>query len=131
MNRRIAVAAGVLAALLASAPASAAQASGTTSWGSQVPTSGQTLDVDVSVSTAAPVVAYEYAIQNECAFPHRSGRSVQRDDIVYWTFAVDGVPHAVMPVYLQSVPAGSACKVFLVKGTVVVKGSVSTYTVQL
>jgi len=39
-------------------------------------------------------------------------------------------PHVTMPIYLQSVPAGSKCKVFLVRnGNVVVKGSTTLYTV--
>lgn len=122
--------AGVLAALLVAAPVAAGQATGTTTFVNPPPTSGTTLYVDVSVTSTAPVVAYEYAIQNECAFPHRSGSSYQHDDIVYWTFEVGGVPHAIMPVYLQSVPAGSSCKVFIVKNNVVVKGSTTAYAVQ-
>lgn len=129
MRRPIILVAGVLAALLAAAPVSAGQATGTTDLLS-VPYSGLTVNVDVSVAAMAPVVAYEFAIQNECAFPNRGGSSFQRDDIAYWTFEKDGVPHAIMPVYLQSVPAGSMCKVFLVKGTVVVKGSTSKYVVE-
>jgi hypothetical protein len=34
-----------------------------------------------------------------------------------------------MPVYLQSIPAGTSCKVFLMRGNNQVKGSVTTYTV--
>ena len=123
------VLAGVLAVLLVAAPVAAGGTTGKTVL-LGTPTSGSTLQVDVSVTSTAPVVAYEYAIQNECAFPHRSGSSYQRDDIVYWTFEVDGVPHAIMPVYLQTVPAGSSCKVFIAKNNVVVKGSTTLYTVQ-
>jgi hypothetical protein len=129
VKRSIALAAGVVAAALIAAPVSAGTATGTTDFGSQTPTSGETLYVDVSVKTTAPVVAYEYAIQNECKFPNRTGSSYQHDDIVYWTFEVDGVPHAIMPVYLQSVPQGSSCKVFIVKNNVVVKGSTTSYPV--
>ena len=38
-------------------------------------------------------------------------------------------PHTVMPVYLQSIPEGSKCKVFLMRGNTQLKGSVSSYTV--
>jgi hypothetical protein len=120
---------GALGALLAASPVSAGGTTGKTVL-QGTPTSGETLLVDVSVTSTAPVVAYEYAIQNECTFPHRSGSSYQRDDIVYWTFEVGGVPHAIMPVYLQTVPSGSSCKVFIARNNVVVKGSTTLYTVQ-
>lgn len=130
MKRSIALAAGVIAAALVTAPVSAGNATGTTTFVNPPPTSGTTLYVDVSVKTTAPVVAYEYAIQNECKLPDRGGSTFQRDAIVYWTFVDGGDPHTIMPVYLQSVTAGSKCKVFLVKGTVVVKGSTTEYAVQ-
>lgn len=96
------------------------------------PTTGQTLDVDASVHSTAPVVPYEYAIRNECGVAGKPGSSTQQDDIVTWTSEdANGDPHVTMPIYLQTVPAGSKCKVFLVRnGNVVVKGSTSSYTVQ-
>jgi hypothetical protein len=129
MKRPIAISTAVLAALLLAAPVSAGPPYTGTTELLGTPTSGQTLDVDVSVTSNTPVVPYEYAIQNECKFPHRSGTSYQRDDIVYWTYDIDGVPHAVMPVYLQSVPADSSCKVFLIRNNTVVKGSTTSYSV--
>lgn len=129
MKLPIAVAVAVVVTLTLAAPASAGPFSGTTELVNPPAISGDTLLVEASLTSNAPVVAYEYAIQNECAFPQRSGRSYQRDDIVYWTFEVDGVPHTVMPIYLQSVPTGSRCKVFLVKNNTVVKGSTTSYTV--
>ena len=130
MHRRFAIAAGVVTALVVTASAVAGPPYTGTTVPSGTPTSGQTLYIDASVSTTAPVVAYEYAIQNECTFPQRTGSSFQHDDIVYWTYEADGLPHTVMPVYLQSVPAGSKCKVFLVHGNVAVKGSTTAYTVE-
>jgi hypothetical protein len=127
MNRLTAVAAGALAALLVAAPVVAGQGSGTTTVPAAQP-SGSTIDVVVSVDSAGPVVPYEYAIQNECSFP-KHVLTLQHDDIVYWTYEVEGVPHAVMPVYLQSIPSGAKCKVFLLKNNTVVKGSTTTYTV--
>ena len=127
MKRLTAVATGILAGLLVAAPVAAGQASGTTHLLS-APVAGAVVVVDVSVKTAGPVVPYEYAIQNECAFP-KKGSTLQHDDIVYWTFEEDGVPHATMPVDLGPVPSGSKCKVFILHGNVVVKGSVTPYTV--
>ena len=118
------------------ATASAAPATGTTTL-LGTPTSGTAVDVDVSVVTDIPVVPYEYAVQNECFFSGKtSGRpdSYQRDDIVNWSYPSPApygdVPHAITTVYLNSVPAGSVCKVFLVKNNQVVKGSTTTYTVE-
>lgn len=128
MKRLFGLAAAACATLALAAPATAAPFSGTTTLVTPA-VAGTTLTVEASLTSNAPVVAYEYAIQNECAFPQRSGRSYQRDDIVYWTFEVGGVPHTAMPIYLQSVPKGSKCKVFLVKNNTVVKGSTTAYTV--
>jgi hypothetical protein len=130
MKIRMALATGTLTALIAVAPVSAGPPYTGTTTPLGAPTSGETLNVEVSVTSNTPVVAYEYAIQNECSFPQRSGTSYQRDDIVYWTFFEGAnVPHAVVPVYLQSVPAGSKCKVFLIRNNTVVKGSTTSYTV--
>lgn len=97
---------------------------------------GSSVDVDVSVVSATPVVPYEYAIQNECYFSGKfTGRpdSYQRDDIVNWIYSSPppngDVPHAIMTVNLLSVPAGSTCKLFLVKNNTVVKSSTTTYSV--
>jgi hypothetical protein len=128
MRRSTAIATGILAALMVAAPVSAGPITGDTNL-LDPPVTGTTVDVDVSVDSVIPVVPYEYAIQNECSLPNRGGRTIQRDDIVYWTSEDDGVPHAVMPVYLQSIPAGSKCKVFLMRNNTQVKGSVSSYIV--
>lgn len=94
------------------------------------PTSGQTLLVDASVHSNTPIVPYEYAIRNECGIEGKPGYSTQKDDIVSWTSGTLTDPHVTMPIYLQSVPSGSKCKVFLVRnGNVSVKGSTSSYTV--
>jgi len=128
MKQSTAIATGILAALIAATPVSAGPITGDTELVGSA-SSGSTLDVDVSVDSVIPVVPYEYAIQNECSLPNKGGRTFQRDDIVYWTYEEDGVPHAVMPVYLQSIPAGSKCKVFLMRNNTQVKGSVTAYEV--
>lgn len=87
------------------------------------------MQVDVVVFSDGPVVPYEIAIQNECQLPNRGGRTVQHDDIVDWVDASGPNPHTVMPVYLQSIPEGSKCKVFLMRGNTQLKGSASSYTV--
>jgi hypothetical protein len=129
MKRLTIVATGVLAVLLVAAPVSGA---GPISGDTTVPepqTAGNTIMVEATVTSVVPVVPFEYSIQNECSFPGKSGSSYQRDDIVYWTDEEPGVPHTVMPIYLQSVPTGSKCKVFLMRNNTQVKGSVTSYTV--
>lgn len=128
MKRPTAIATGILAALIAATPVSAGPITGTTKL-LDAPVTGTTMDVEVSVASIIPVVPYEYAIQNECSLPDRGGRTIQRDAIVDWTYEVGEVPHAVMPVYLQSILAGSRCKVFLMRNNSQVKGSVTAYTV--
>lgn len=100
-------------------------------------TTGSSVDVDVSVTSSTPVVSYEYSLVNECWFSTKASGpadSYQRDDIVNWIYSAPAphgtVPHALMPVDLTSVPAGSNCKVSLVKNNTVVKGSVTRYSVQ-
>ena len=97
------------------------------------PTSGTTLDVRFTVFGGTPVVPYEYALQNVCITPNQKGGSYtigQHDPIVYWTDQdAQGNPQVTMPVYLESVPAGSSCKVSLVKNNTAVKGSTVAYTV--
>ncbi len=125
----------VLIVISTTLPASAGTATGTTNLlGTAV--SGSFVDVDVSVVSSTPVVAFEYAIRNECYFSGKVAGppdSSQQDPIVDWVYSspppYGSVPHAIMPVYLVTVPAGSQCKVFLVKNNTFVKGSLTTYTV--
>ena len=127
MKRTIPIIAGSMLVLALAAPVSAGPISGTTDVGTSQP-AGQTLLVDVAIDGIIPVVPYEYAIQNECAWGKKAtSTSYQRDDIVDWTFVEGGNPAATMPVYLQSVPAGAKCKVFLMRGSTQVKGSASSY----
>jgi len=128
MRRSIAVATGLLAVLLVAGPASAGPPSGTTTLLDPAK-SGTTMRVQVTIHTAAPVVPYEYAIQNECALPSKGGSTLQHDDIVAWTDVVGGDPATTMPIDLGTIPVGSKCKVFLMHGNVVIKGTTKSYTV--
>lgn len=129
MKRSMAVAAALLLALAIAGPAQAGPPyTGDTDIPDPQP-AGTTLEVDAVVFSEGPVVPYEIAIQNECQLPNRGGRTIQRDDIVDWVDTDDGYPHTVMPIYLQAIPEGSKCKVFLMRGNTQLKGSVSSYTV--
>jgi hypothetical protein len=130
--RRLAILAAVGAtALVAATAVAAAPNTATTTIGT--PTAGQTLDVTFTVFGSTPVVPYEYAIQNTCVYPPKPyGHYTlgQRDDIVTWTDTdALGNPRVTMPVYLQSVPSGSTCKVSLMDNNTVVKGSTVSYIV--
>jgi hypothetical protein len=130
MKRSLAIVTGLLAAVVASAPVSAGPPYTGDTKLLNAPISGETLWVEATVFSEGPVVAYEIAIQNECKRPARGGSTIQRDDIIYWLDEnEDGRPEAVMPIYLQSIPAGSSCKVFLMRGGTTLKGSATSYTV--
>jgi hypothetical protein len=97
------------------------------------PTAGNTFYVTFTVFGTHPVVPYEYTLDNVCVYPPKLyGHYTlgQRDAIVYWTDTdASGNPQVTMPVYLQSVPSGSACRVQLLENNTVVKGSTYQYTV--
>jgi hypothetical protein len=123
-----AIAIGVLMGLIVAAPVTAGPPYTGTTTPLDPAQTGTTMNVQVSVTSETPVVPYEYAIQNECKLPDRT-LVYQHDDIVSWTFVDGGAPSAIMPVYLQSVPAGANCKVFLVRNNTTVKGSTTWYSV--
>jgi len=133
MERLMMVILAALLAVSAVSPAIARTATGTTNLLS-TPSSGGSVDVDVSVISETPVVAYEYSIQNECTFGAKSsGRSdsIQSDPIVNWLYsdASGSVPHAIMTIDFTSIPTGSNCRLFLLGHNQVVKGSTTTYDV--
>jgi hypothetical protein len=130
MKRSISILAGLVLALgVAGSAVAGPPTTGKTAL-LDAPTSGFTLNVDATVHSNTPVVPYEYAIRNECGIAGKPGYSVQQDDIVTWTSGTLTDPHVTMPIYLQSVPSHSKCKVFLIRnGTVTVKGSTTSYTV--
>jgi len=131
MKTLISFAAVVLLALATAVTASAQPNTANTVLGDPTPSTGTTLDVTFTVFGTTPVVPYEYALQNVCITKKGGSFTIgQHDDIVYWTNQDSGGnPQVTMPVYLQSVPAGSACKVSLVKNNTNVKGSTVSYTV--
>jgi hypothetical protein len=120
---------GATVTVIASAP------TGTTTL-LDLPTAGSSAELDVSIVSGTPVVPHEYAVQNECYFSGKTSGlpdSVQREDVVNWIYSAPppygGQPHAIMTLDLAAVPAGSLCRVFLVKGTSVVQGSTTNYRV--
>jgi hypothetical protein len=131
--RAPAVLAAVVLLALAAAVAAGAQPNTASTEVLGTPTAGETLLVRFTVFGTTPVVPYEYALENTCTYPPKSSGHFtvgQRDDIVTWTDRdASGNPQVTMPVYLQSVPAGSACKVSLVRTNTVVKGSTAAYSV--
>jgi len=124
-------------ALSAASTASAGTATGTTTFtpAGSLAIAGSSVDVDASVVSEIPVVPYEYSIRNECNFAGRTNGqpdSTQTDPIVNWLYSdpTNTIPHAIMPLYFTKIPAGSFCKVFLLRNNQVVKGSVTSYAVQ-
>src|SRR3954452_18420352 len=137
MKRLATVVLASMLALSAVSTASAGTATGTTTFtpAGSLAIAGSSVDVDASVVSEIPVVPYEYSIRNECSFAGRTNGqpdSTQTDPIVNWLYSdpTNTVPHAIMPLYFTRIPAGSFCKVFLLRSNQVVKGSVTSYTVQ-
>src|SRR4051794_22122518 len=134
MMKRLAGATAVLLMALAIAsPAMAAPNTASTSFVAGDAVSGDTLPVTFVVFGTAPVVPYEYALQNTCVYPVKTYGNYtlgQHDDITSWTdMDSHGNPQVTVPVYLQSVPSGSKCKVSLMRNNTTVKGSIASYTV--
>ena len=101
-----------------------------------LPTAGSSAELDVSVVSNTPAAPHEYALQNECHFSGNVSAPpdwVQKDDIVKWIYSAPppygDEPHAIMTLNLDAVPAGSICRVFLVRGRSVVQGSATKYRV--
>lgn len=129
MKMRLTLVATALVSLLAVSAAGAQPNSATTEL-LGTPTTGETLMVRFEVSGSTPVVPFEYALQNTCALKGGHFTLGQHDDIVYWSDTdLNGKPDAIMPVYLQSVPVGASCKIYLVRNNTAVKGSTQSYTV--
>jgi hypothetical protein len=130
MKTLAALATVLLVALATAAAAGAQPNTASTALSDPNPASGTTLYVTFTVFGDAPVVPYDYALQNTCAYPKGHFTLGQHDDIATWTDqGPGGVPQVTLPVYLESVPAGAACKVSLVKNNTIVKGSTQAYTV--
>ena len=129
--------AGMLA-LVVTATASAGTASGTTTiLGSAAPdaVSDTPTLVEVTINTTAPVVPYEYSLVNKCWFDGKTSGpsdSYERFDLAGpWSEPSPGdPPTSFETVNVQPVPAGSKCKVNIVKNNTAVKGSTTTYNVQ-
>jgi hypothetical protein len=91
-------------------------------------------EVEVTINTTAPVVPYEYSLVNRCWFDGKTSGpsdSYERFDLIGpWSEPSPGdPPTTVETVNVQPVPAGSKCKVNIVKNNTAVKGSTTTYNV--
>lgn len=141
MNRTIILgAAGVLAICLATV-AFAGTATGTTEI--LGPTGGPfdglahadtPTDVEVTITTGAPVVPYEYSLVNKCWFSGKTSGpsdSFERFDLAgpWFEPAPGDPPTMIVSVNVQPVPEGSRCKVSIFKNNTAVKGSTTTYDV--
>jgi len=89
-------------------------------------------DIDVSIVGGAPIVPYEYSLENRCWFDGKTSGpsdSYERFDLIGPWFDVGGTPHTTVTVNNNPVPSGAACKVSVVHNNTVVKGSSTNYTV--
>jgi hypothetical protein len=91
-------------------------------------------NVKVTINTRAPVVPYEYSLVNKCWFDGKTSGpsdSYERFDLLGpWSEPSPGDPPTTTEIVnVQPVPAGSKCKVNIVKNNTAVKGSTTTYSV--
>ena len=95
------------------------------------PVTNTDVPVLLTIYGKQPVVPYGYSLENDCQLPTGHTLSNEVDPIVSWP-AQDGSgnPQTTMTIHLESIPAGSSCKVFITKNNVAVKGSTTAYTVQ-
>lgn len=131
--RRTGLVAGLAAGLLLIAPAaSAGQVSGTTTLDGPA-SAGQPLTVVVTLKGAYPVVAYDYSLENRCWFKGRfagPGDSSESYPLLGpWFLGPGGSALSTQVVDLTPVPAGSVCKVSVLRGGVTVKGTTTPYSV--
>lgn len=141
MRRMATLAGSVFLALVAAPLALAGTATGTTTI--LGPTGGAydglahadtPTDVELSISTGAPVVPYQYSLINKCWFDGKASGpsdSFERFDLAgpwYEPFP-DAPPTMTVSVNVQPVPASSVCNVYLVKNNTVLKGSLTKYSV--
>jgi hypothetical protein len=141
MKRIIVLAAAAILAVCLSAITLAAPASGTTEIVG--PTGGTPdglahadtpTDVEVTISTAAPVVPYEYSLVNRCWFSGKTSGpsdSFERFDLAGPWFEPEpgDPPTMIVSVNVQPVPEGAKCKVGIYKNNTAVKGSTTSYDV--
>ena len=126
------IATAVVLALNLVSVASAAPASGTTTLqGTAHP--NQPVDVLVSIVSDAPIVPYQYSVENRCWFSGRyAGHfdSYERFDLLGpWFAGPGGSAQTTVTINLQPVPLGAACKVSIVQNNTTVKGSTTSYSV--
>ena len=89
-------------------------------------------DIDVSIVGGAPIVPYEYSLENRCWFDGKTSGpsdSYERFDLIGPWFDVGGTPHSTVTVNNNPVPAGSKCKVQIMHNNTAVKGSLTQYNV--
>lgn len=122
----------IVLALSAISAVSAAPASGTTTL-LGTPRENQPVDVLVSIVSDAPIVPYEYSVENLCWFSGRyAGHfdSYERFDLIGpWFEGSSGSAQTTVTINLQPVPADSVCKVSILRNNTTVKGSTTPYTV--
>ena len=133
MKLIVAPAAALILVLSVVSGASAGPATGDTDL-LGTPAANTPVQVLASITTESPVVPYEYSIVNQCWFSGRfAGHydSYERFDLIGpWFEGPGGAAQTTVTINLQPVPVGAACKVAIVKGNTVLKGSTTEYHVE-
>ncbi|MCF6376437.1 hypothetical protein L2K70_02370 [Nocardioides KLBMP 9356] len=131
------LASGLAAALgvstvLGAVPASAGPTSGSTELLGPAVGGGE-VTVRATIGGVYPVVSYDFALLNQCWFKGKfSGRFDSSETYPLlgpWYDAGNGAAYSDEVINLNSVPSGAVCKVSIVRGGPVVKGTTTSYAV--
>ncbi len=118
--------------VLGAVPASAGPTSGSTVLQGPAVGGGEVV-VRATIGGVYPVVSYDFALLNQCWFKGRySGRYDSSETYPLlgpWFDAGNGAAWSEEIVNLNSVPSGAVCKVSVVRGGPVVKGTTTPYAV--
>ena len=118
--------------VLGAVPASAGPTSGSTVL--QGPAvSGEEVVVRATIGGVYPVVSYDFALLNQCWFKGRYSGHYDSSEtyplLGPWFDAGNGAAWSEEYVDLTSIPSGAVCKVSVVRGGPVVKGTTTSYAV--
>ena len=133
MRRLMMVVGGSAAALVMGAiPAAAGPTSGNTQL-QGAPNGGGEVVVRATLGGVYPIVAYDFALLNQCWFSGRFAGHYDSSEsyplLGPWFDAGGGKAYSEETVNLNDIPSGAVCRVSIVRGGPTVKGSTTSYSV--
>ena len=118
--------------VLGAVPASAGPTSGTTVLQGPAVSGGEVV-ARATIGGVYPVVSYDFALLNQCWFKGRYSGHYDSSEtyplLGPWFDAGNGAAWSEEIIDLTSIPSGAVCKVSVVRGGPVVKGTTTSYAV--